>query len=108
MYGAGNIGRGFIGQLFSESDYEVVFININTMLESLKLMSGGIIKPSSMITHIEGLNSVVNATLNLPKIPGGKKLIYTNIDLDLTVISDFRERGKTDKLNIIKNNLKGV
>jgi mannitol-1-phosphate 5-dehydrogenase len=30
MYGAGNIGRGFIGQLFSESGYEVVFIDVNT------------------------------------------------------------------------------
>ncbi len=30
MYGAGNIGRGFIGQLLSESQYEVVFIDINS------------------------------------------------------------------------------
>jgi mannitol-1-phosphate 5-dehydrogenase len=30
MYGAGNIGRGFIGQLFSESGYEVIFIDINS------------------------------------------------------------------------------
>jgi len=29
MYGAGNIGRGFIGQVFHDSGYEVVFIDIN-------------------------------------------------------------------------------
>lgn len=29
QYGAGNVGRGFIGQLFSQSGYEVVFIDIN-------------------------------------------------------------------------------
>lgn len=28
MYGAGNIGRGFIGQLFSQTGYHVVFIDI--------------------------------------------------------------------------------
>ena len=28
MFGAGNIGRGFIGKVFSESEYEVVFIDI--------------------------------------------------------------------------------
>ena len=28
MYGGGNIGRGFIGALFSQSDYEVTFIDV--------------------------------------------------------------------------------
>ena len=32
MYGAGNIGRGFIGQLFSLSGYEVVFIDVNPVI----------------------------------------------------------------------------
>ncbi len=29
MYGAGNIGRGFIGQSFSDAGYSVGFIDIN-------------------------------------------------------------------------------
>ncbi len=29
QFGAGNIGRGFLGQLFSESGYEVVFVEID-------------------------------------------------------------------------------
>lgn len=29
IYGAGNIGRGFIGQLFSQSGYDVCFIEVN-------------------------------------------------------------------------------
>ena len=31
MYGAGSIGRGFIGALFSEIGYEVVFIDVNAV-----------------------------------------------------------------------------
>ena len=32
MYGAGSIGRGFIGALLSEIGYEVVFIDVNDQL----------------------------------------------------------------------------
>lgn len=72
--------------------------NTDDMLESLDMMAKGLIDPSSMVTHIGGLNSVVETTLNLPKIPGGKKLIYTNIDMELTAIADFKEKGEADTL----------
>jgi len=32
MFGAGNVGRGFLGQLFSESGYEVVFVDVDEAL----------------------------------------------------------------------------
>lgn len=72
--------------------------NTDDMIESLHLMGKGLINPAAMITHVGGLNSVVETTLNLPKIPGGKKLIYTNIDMELTAIADFREKGKKDPM----------
>jgi len=72
--------------------------NTDDMIESLKMMESGAINPSAMITHVGGLDAVIHTTLNLPKIPGGKKLIYTNISLPLTAISDFEEIGKTDPL----------
>jgi len=72
--------------------------NTDDMIESLQLMEKGIINPTAMITHIGGLDSVIDTTLNLPKIPGGKKLIYTNIQLELTAIQDFREKGKDNEL----------
>jgi hypothetical protein len=72
--------------------------NTDDMIEALQMMEKGLINPAAMITHIGGLNSVVDTTLNLPKIPGGKKLIYTNIELELTAISDFKEKGKIDPL----------
>ena len=72
--------------------------NTADMIESLELMSQGRLNPAVMVTHIGGLNAVIDTTLNLPKIPGGKKLIYNNINIELTAIADFEEKGKTDPL----------
>ena len=72
--------------------------NTDDMIESLRMMSEGQINPASMITHIGGLDSVAETVLNLPGIPGGKKLIYTNISMELTAISDFRKKGETNPL----------
>jgi threonine dehydrogenase-like Zn-dependent dehydrogenase len=71
--------------------------NTDDMKESLKLMSEGRIDPSAMITHIGGLDAVADTTLNLPSIPGGKKLIYTHLSMPLTAISDFAELAGAGK-----------
>lgn len=72
--------------------------NTDDMVEALALMGSGKINPAAMITHVGGLNAVAPTTLNLPNIPGGKKLMYTNIDLPLTAIDEFAEKGKSDPL----------
>jgi len=72
--------------------------NTQDMIESIEMMNKGLLNTASMITHIGGLNSVVDTVMNLPKIPGGKKLIYTNIDLPLTAIADFEKLGETDEM----------
>ena len=72
--------------------------NTDDMREALSLMAKGDIRPALMVTHIGGLDSVVDTTINLPTIPGGKKLIYTNISLELTAIDDFAEKGNDNPL----------
>ena len=63
--------------------------NTADMVESLKLMEQGTIDPAAMITHIGGMDAIIDTTLNLPNIPGGKKLIYLNIEMPLTPIAEF-------------------
>jgi L-sorbose 1-phosphate reductase len=70
--------------------------NTDDMKESLQMMSAGRINPAVMITHVGGLDAVVDTTLNLPSIPGGKKLIYTNISMPLVSLYGLEEAGKTD------------
>lgn len=69
--------------------------NNDDMVEALDIMSKGL-DPAGLITHIGGLNAVIEATNHLPEIPGGKKLIYTHIDMPLTPISDFAKMGETN------------
>ncbi|MGD0726614.1 MAG: zinc-binding dehydrogenase [Spirochaetia bacterium] len=73
--------------------------NTNDMVEALDIMVRGEINPSAMVTHVGGLDSAGPATLGLPDIPGGKKLIYTNITMDLTAIDDFAVKGRNDPLS---------
>jgi threonine dehydrogenase-like Zn-dependent dehydrogenase len=72
--------------------------NTDDMRDALDLMGRGVVNPTAMITHVGGLDAVVPTTLSLPKIPGGKKLMYTNIKMELTAIEDFDEKGKEDPL----------
>ncbi len=65
-------------------------------------MSKGM-NPASMISHIGGLNAVRHTTLNLPKIPGAKKLFYTHIDMELTAVEEFEEKGREFPLFRISN-----
>ena len=69
--------------------------NTDDMKEALYLMGKGM-DPAGLVTHIGGLNAVIETTLNLPSIPGGKKLIYTHVEMPLTAIADFAEKGKTN------------
>jgi len=63
--------------------------NTDDMLESLKMMEAGKLNPSTMITHVGGLDAVIETTLNLPKIPGGKKLVYNNVSMPLVALDDL-------------------
>lgn len=68
--------------------------NTDDMKEALHLMAKGM-DPAGLVTHIGGLNAVVETTLNLPSISGGKKLIYTHVEMPLTAIADFAQKGGT-------------
>lgn len=65
--------------------------NTDDMREAIAMMNAGRLNPAAMVTHIGGLDAVIETTKNLPNIPGGKKLIYTQISLPLTAIDDLAD-----------------
>lgn len=72
--------------------------NTDDLKEALLLSSKKLIEPAVMVTHVGGIDSIANATINLPNIPGGKKLTYTQFNMPLTAIDDFEDLGKTNPL----------
>ncbi|MFI3208645.1 MAG: zinc-binding dehydrogenase [Eubacteriales bacterium] len=72
--------------------------NNDDLIEANTLAAQGKIEPAVMVTHIGGIDSIADATLTLPSIPGGKKLTYTQFDMPLTAIEDFGKLGETDPL----------
>lgn len=71
--------------------------NTDDLREAVQLMNAGRIDPSSMITHVGGLDSVIETTLNLPNIRGGKKLAYVQINMPMIALEDLHKLGDTDK-----------
>ena len=71
--------------------------NTDDMKEGLAVMAKGL-DPAGLVTHIGGMNAVIDTTLNLPNIPGGKKLIYNHVEMPLTAIADFKEIGKNNSV----------
>jgi threonine dehydrogenase-like Zn-dependent dehydrogenase len=70
--------------------------NTQDMKDALELMAESSIDPAVMITHVGGLNSAADTLKDLPRIPGGKKLIYTQIAMPLTALTDFERLGAND------------
>lgn len=57
QYGAGNIGRGFIGQLFSQAGYEVAFIDVN--MEIINALNKDRQYPVTVVSKQEPLDIIV-------------------------------------------------
>ena len=66
------------------------------MKDIVRLIGEDRINPAVMVTHIGGIDAAIDTTLNLPYLKGGKKLIYTHLEMPLTAIADFAELGKSD------------
>ena len=57
IFGAGSVGRGFLGQLFSESGYEVVFVDLDEPLVAALARQG------SYTLRLSGLQAVEERTV---------------------------------------------
>lgn len=64
------------------------------MEEAIDIILNHRINVADNITHIGGMDALVDTTLYLKKMPGEKKIIYNQIQMPLTAIEDFRKLGE--------------
>lgn len=67
-------------------------------VDTIKLIETGAVDPSVMVSHILGLNDYCKTINAMAHPSGAKKLCYTHLDLPLTALEDFAEKGKTDPM----------
>lgn len=116
IFGAGSVGRGFLGQLFSESGYEVVFVDIDEpLVESLAsrgsytLRLAGLDKVEDLtigpVRAISGLHTermateVVRASLMATAV--GVRALAAIAKPIATGLAQRWEAGQTTPLNLI-------
>ena len=79
------------------------------MKDIISLIEKDRINAGALVSHILGLNAVIDTLFAMDKPSGAKKVCYNELDLPLTAIADFGKLGKTDPMfkaldEIVKKN----
>lgn len=100
---AGPTDKGFTAELnFYNVHYESTHIvgtsggSTGDMEESLQMSAAGRLNPSTMVTHVGGLDAVPPTLRDFPQIPGGKKLFYPHVRMPLVAIDELRTLAADD------------
>ena len=105
IYGAGNIGRGFVGQLFCESGFETTFIDVNKELIGMindkkeypiRFVDNKSSSEITGITEITGINEIIIS--NVRGADGSPE----NLDEVIDVISKADIMATAVGVNILK------
>ncbi|MBQ9633189.1 MAG: mannitol-1-phosphate 5-dehydrogenase [Lachnospiraceae bacterium] len=123
QFGAGNIGRGFIGMLLAQAGYRVVFADVNEALidrlhqdKKYTVHIMDVEKEDVPITNVDGVISTGNEVI---EEIAGASLVTTAVGLTILPriagtfangIKKRRENGSTEYLNIIacENAIRGT
>ena len=71
--------------------------NTQDMKDAIALIQNKTVNVAKIATHIMGLNHVCESILNLPKMPGGKKIVYSGKEFPVTDVSAFGENNELEK-----------
>ncbi len=116
MYGAGNIGRGFIGQLFHMSGYETSFIDVNmAVIDQLNTdhqypvyITDGDCYKEYLVTNVKGVDGRDNAAIAEAIASADVMATAVGVNILKFIAAPFaggvklrKEKGITTPLNVI-------
>ena len=116
MYGADNIGRGFIGQLFHMSGYETSFIDVNmAVIDQLNTdhqypvyITDGDCYKEYLVTNVKGVDGRDNAAIAEAIASADVMATAVGVNILKFIAAPFaggvklrKEKGITAPLNVI-------
>ena len=79
--------------------------NTEDMRKAVRLIEDKKVNVANVVTHILGLNAVAETTLNQPEIGGGKKLVYTHKNMDLTKLANVDTTSELSEILLETNGI---
>ena len=80
--------------------------NTQDMKDAIRCIENKVVDLAKIATHIMGLNDVCESIMQLPQLPGGKKIVYSQKNYPITDVLNFSggEFGRTLKEIVEKHN----
>lgn len=67
--------------------------NTQDIIDAVKLIENKTVSVGKIATHIMGLNAVCDTVLDLPNIPGGKKICYSQKNYPLVPVEELKNKS---------------
>ena len=71
--------------------------NTQDMRDAIECIEDKVVDLAKIATHVMGLNDVCESILDLPNIPGGKKLVYSQKQFPRTSVQEFSKENAFER-----------
>ena len=82
--------------------------NTQDMKDAIVCIENKVVDLAKIATHIMGLNDVCQSILQLPQLPGGKKIVYSQKNYPITDVQNFADGEMEQELKAIVEKHNGL
>lgn len=82
--------------------------NTQDMKDAIKCIEDKVVDLAKIATHVMGLNDVCQSIMQLPSLPGGKKIVYSQKNYPITDVTQFGDGEMEQKLKAIVEQNNGL